>query len=189
MHFFSHCHVTFPNKEIFSFFGHCHVTFPYMYFLSFFGRFVQKVIVSCFSDSVVQKMMQQSEGSCNVTSNSSFYTNYSKNRLFFSANTFEKNIVSKEYCIARHDGKICFLPNCRYHIILIGSIKDLLQKPDALCFNYQQVNCLYTLSSTASVAKLLSRVDNSLIICRGQFISTSKTKEWTECPASRKRDS
>ena len=42
-------------------------------------------------------------------------------------------------------------------------------------------------SSTASVAKLSSRVDNSLIICRGQFISTSKTEEWTECPASRKK--
>ena len=35
-------------------------------------------------------------------------------------------------------------------------------------------------SSTASVAKLFSRVDNSLIICRGQFISTSKTEEWRE---------
>ena len=42
-------------------------------------------------------------------------------------------------------------------------------------------------SSTASVAKLFSRGDNSLINCRGQFISTSKTEEWTECPASRKR--
>ena len=30
-------------------------------------------------------------------------------------------------------------------------------------------------SSTASVAKLLSKVDNTLIICRGQFISTSKS--------------
>ena len=30
-------------------------------------------------------------------------------------------------------------------------------------------------SSTASMAKLLSRVDSSSIICRGQFISTSKT--------------
>ena len=36
-------------------------------------------------------------------------------------------------------------------------------------------------SSTASVAKLLSRKEKSLIICRGQIISTSKTEEWTEC--------
>ena len=42
-------------------------------------------------------------------------------------------------------------------------------------------------SSTASLAKLLSRVDKSLIICRGQFFSTSKTEEWREGPASQKK--
>ena len=62
-HVFGHCHVTFPYKEIISFFGHCHVTFPYMEPLSFFGRFVQKVIVSCFSDSFVHKTTQQ-KGAC-----------------------------------------------------------------------------------------------------------------------------
>ena len=45
----------------------------------------------------------------------SFYTNYSKNNLFLSANTYENNI------------------------------KELLQKLDAFCFNYQHVDCLYTL--------------------------------------------
>ena len=75
----------------------------------------------------------------------SLYTIYSKNSLFISANTYEKNIVSKEYCIARHDDKLCFLPNCRYHIFLIGNIKVLLQKLDAFCFNYQHVDCLYAL--------------------------------------------
>ena len=71
-----------------------------------------------------------------------FYTNYSKNSLFISANTYEKFIVSKEYCIARHGDKICFLPNCRYHNILKGNIKDLLEKLEAFCFNYQHVDCL-----------------------------------------------
>ena len=33
----------------------------------------------------------------------------------------------------------------RYHIIIIGNLKDLLQKLDAFCFNYQHVDCLYTL--------------------------------------------
>ena len=42
-------------------------------------------------------------------------------------------------------------------------------------------------SGTHSVVKLLSRVDNSLIMCRGQFISTTNTEEWTECPALWKR--
>ena len=158
--FFGHCQVTFPYKEILSFFGHCHVTFPFMEPLSSFGRFVQKVKLSYFSDSFVQKTTQQKgasaegsgrrtarrqDGSCNVLSDSSFYTNYSKNSLFISANTYEKYIVSKEDCFARHDEKMCFLPNCRYHNILIGNIKELLQKLDAFCFNYQHVDCLYTL--------------------------------------------
>ena len=75
----------------------------------------------------------------------SFQTNYSKNSFFISANTYDKYIVNKEYCTARHDDKMCFLPNCRYHIILIGNIKELLQKLDAFCFNHQHVDCLYTL--------------------------------------------
>ena len=74
----------------------------------------------------------------------SFYTVYSKNSLFISAKTYEKYIVCKAYCIARHDDKMCYLPNCRYHIILIGNIKEFLQKLDAICFNYQHVDCLYT---------------------------------------------
>ena len=40
---------------------------------------------------------------------------------------------------------MCFLPNCRYHIFLLGNTKELLQKLDAFCFNYQHVDCLYTL--------------------------------------------
>ena len=36
------------------------------------------------------------------------------------------------------------LPNRRYHIILIGNLKDLLQKLHEFSFNYQHVDCLYT---------------------------------------------
>ena len=82
-------------------------------------------------------MTQQSDGS--------FYAKYSKNRLFISATPYEKSFVSKEYCIARHNDKMCFLPNCSYHIMLIGHIKQLLQKLDAFCFHYQHLHCLYTL--------------------------------------------
>ena len=117
-----------------------------------------------------------------------FYTNYSKNSLIISANTFEKYYVCKDYCIARHDDLMCFLPNCRYHIILIGNIKDFLQKLVAFCFNYQHVDCLNTLFKYRFMAKLFSRVDNSLLFCKGKFSSTTKTEEWTECTASRKKD-
>ena len=75
----------------------------------------------------------------------SIFTNYSKNSLFFSANIYEKYIMSKQNYFTCYDDKMCFLPNCRYHIILIGNIKDLLHKLGSFCFNYQHVNCLYTL--------------------------------------------
>ena len=53
--------------------------------------------------------------------------------------------MSKEYSFACHDDKMCFLPHCTYLIILTGDIKHLLQKLDGFCFNYQQVDCPYTL--------------------------------------------
>ena len=75
----------------------------------------------------------------------SFYTIYSKTSPYISANTYEKYNVSKKYCIARHDDKMCFLTNCRSHNILIGNIKELLRKMRAFCFIYQHVDCLHTL--------------------------------------------
>ena len=69
--------------------------------------------------------------------------------------------MSKEYCIAGHDDKMCFLPNCRYHIILIGNIKELLQKLVAFCFNYQHVDCLYTFFKY--------RFNNKIVIKSGQL--------------------
>ena len=86
-----------------------------------------------------------------------FRTSFSKNSLLLSANTYENFNVSKEYCIARHDDQMCFLPKCRYHILLIGNIKELLQNLATFCFNYQHVDSLYTqfkyLSSGKSVVK------------------------------------
>ena len=104
--------------------------------LSFFGSFVQKLRVSCFLDSFVQKTTQQSVGSCSVIRNSQIFYKFIKNNPFFSADTYVKNIVSEENCIARQDDKMCFLPNCRSPEILIGDIKEFLQKSYAFCLNY-----------------------------------------------------
>ena len=132
--------------------------------LSFFGRFVQKEKVSCFPDSFVQKTTQQKGASADGKMAAvmlqvipSFYTNFPKNSLFISANTYEKFIVSKVYSIARRDDKICFLPNCRYHIILIGNIKELLQNLDAFCFNHQHVDCLYTFFKHRCIGKIANK--------------------------------
>ena len=125
--------------------GQCHVTFPFMETLSFFGRFVQKIIESCFQIHLFRKRLNNHMAAVMLQVIPSFYTYFSKNSIFISSNTYEKYIVSEEFCIACHDSKIYFLPSSRYHIILIGDIKELLQKLDAFCFDYQHVDCLYTL--------------------------------------------
>ena len=162
--FFGYCHVTFPCNVILSFVGHCHVTFLNVEPPSFFGTFVQKVIVSCFSDSFVQKTTQQkgasAEGSlpkgacvrqgCKMAaimlqSIPSFYAKISEKSLFISATTYEKYIVCKDFCIAHHNDKLCFLPTCKYHIVLLEDVQELLKELDTFCFTYQHVDCLYTL--------------------------------------------
>ena len=75
----------------------------------------------------------------------SFYLKISEKSLFISANTYERYIVCKDYCIAHHDNKTCFLLSCRYHIILLVNFEELLKKFDTFCFTYQHVDCLFTL--------------------------------------------
>ena len=74
----------------------------------------------------------------------SFYTKISEKRLFICANTYEKHIVCKDYCIANHHDRTCSLPACKNHIILLGNVEELLKKLDTICFTYQRVHCLYT---------------------------------------------
>ena len=87
----------------------------------------------------------------------SFYAKISEKSLFFSANTYEKYIVCKDYCIADHDEKTCFLPACKYHIVLLGNVQELLKKLDSFCFNYQHVDCLYTLFNYRFSGKVIAK--------------------------------
>ena len=123
----------------------------------------------------------------------SFHTKISEKSLFISANIYEKYIVCKDYCIAHHDDKTCFLPSCKYHIILLGNVEELLKKLDTFCFTCQHVDCLYTIfiqySSIDSVEKLLQRLVKCLITCNEQLNLIKETREWTECRALPKRDS
>ena len=87
----------------------------------------------------------------------SFYTKLSEKSLFISANTYEKYIVCKDYCVAHHDDKTCFLPSCKYHILLLGNVEELLKKLDTLCFTYQHVDCLYTLFKYRFSGKVIAK--------------------------------
>ena len=87
----------------------------------------------------------------------SFYAKNSEKSLFISATAFEKNIVCKDYCIAHHNDKTCFLPACKYHIVLPGNVQELLKKLDTFCFTYQHVDCLCTLFKYRLSGKVIAK--------------------------------
>ena len=87
----------------------------------------------------------ENDGSCNVTIRYPDFIKVFREAVFLCANTYGNYIVINECCIAHHDGKMCFLPNERYHNILKRDNNELLQKLDGFCFNYQHVDCLYRL--------------------------------------------
>ena len=87
----------------------------------------------------------------------SFYEKNSEKSLFLSANTYENYNVCKDYCIAHHNDKTCFLPACKYHIVLLGNVQELLKKLDTFCFNYQHVDCLYTLFKYPFSGKVIAK--------------------------------
>ena len=88
---------------------------------------------------------------------SSFYTKISEKSLFISADTKEKYIVRKDYCIAQHNDKTCFLPFCKYHILLLGNVEELLRKLYIFCLTCQHVDCLYTLFKYQFSGKVIAK--------------------------------
>ena len=87
----------------------------------------------------------------------SFYAKNSEKSLFISATTYEKLIVCKDYCIAHHDDMTCFLPSCKYHILLPGNVEELLKKLGTFCFTYQHVDCPYTLFKYRFSGKVIAK--------------------------------
>ena len=87
----------------------------------------------------------------------SFYAKTSEKSLFISATTYEKKIVCKDYCIAHHNEKTCFLPTCKSHIVPLGNVQELLKKLDTFCFTYQHVDCLYTLFKFRFSGKVIAK--------------------------------
>ena len=115
-----------------------------------------------FSDSFCHFLSQDKGASADgkmaaimLQSIPSFYTKNSEKNLFISASTYEKYSVCKDYCVAHHDDKTCFLSSCKYHILLLGNIEELLKKLDTFCFTYQHVDCLYTLFKYRFSGKVL----------------------------------
>ena len=89
--------------------------------------------------------------------NPSFYAKILEKSLFISATTHEKYIVCKDYCIAHHNEKTCFLPACVYHTLLPGNVQELLKNLDTFCFTCQHVDCVYTLFKYRFSGKVVAK--------------------------------
>ena len=92
-----------------------------------------------------------------LQTNPCFYAKISEKNLFISATTFEKHIVCKDYYFAHHNDKTYFILACKYHIILLGNVQELLKKLDTFCCTYQHVDCLYTLFKFRFSGKVIAK--------------------------------
>ena len=84
----------------------------------FFGKLIQKKYYFAFRIHLFRKRLINQKAAVMIHGLPSFYANYSKT-TFVSADIYETIIASKDYCTAHHEDKMCFLLNCRYHILLM----------------------------------------------------------------------
>ena len=91
--------------------------------------------------------------------------------------------MSENYCIARHNDKMCFLANSRYHVLLSGNVEELLQKLDPLCLTYQHVDCVYTLFKYWFNGNIVVKSGQVFDIVQTAVFLIQKLEVWTESPA------
>ena len=173
---FGHCYVTF--QAICSFLACCHVI------ILFLEGLYEKIVKLCCWDSTVQKTNHQSDDSSIGTSDIHLLCKLFKKQSFVDAKTHEKCIVYKGYSAAHQYDKRCILPNCRAHIILIGGTDVQLQKLDAFCFTYEQVDWLYQISIRRKI--LLTVI--KFLIMRKKFYFNQRCRAGDKMPSIAKKD-
>ena len=117
----------------------------------------------------------------------SFYAKNSEKSLCISATTYEKYFVCKDYCIAHHNDKTCFLPACKYHIVLLGNVQELLKKLDTFCFTYQHVDCLYTIFKYRFSGKVLAKSGQVFDNVQGAVDFNHRNKGMNRMPSIAKK--
>ena len=118
----------------------------------------------------------------------SFYAKSSEKSVFLSAKTFEKYIVCKDYCISYQDDDTCSLPVCKYHIILLGEMEELLDKLDTFCFPYQHVDCLYTLFKYRFNRKIFAKSGNVFDNVQRAISFNQRNRGVDKMPSTAKRN-
>ena len=140
------CHPSFLGNDCISFYGN-HVTIPF------------NVTIPSFQIHFVQQKHNVQMAAVMMQVVPSFYSVYSTKSVHICANTYEKYLVSKDYCVAQHENSVCTVRNCKYHNLLIAEKdkNDLMQKLDTFCFTHQLVDCLYTLFKYRFDGKIVSK--------------------------------
>ena len=85
------------------------------------------------------------------------FAEYFEKCPIISSNTYNRDIVGKEYCVPFHNGKIRFVSNCKLHNILLGNVEELLKKFDIFCLTCQHVDCLYTVFKYRFSGKVIAK--------------------------------
>ena len=89
-------------------------------------------------------MSQHSYGNHYVTNNPSFYTNFPEETSWFLQIHMKNTLFVQTTASPITTIRRVFLSGCKYPIILLGNVEELLKNLDTFCFTYQHVDCLYT---------------------------------------------
>ena len=163
------------------------MTFSYMDPLSFFGRLVQKAVVICFFDSFVKT--KQSDGSCNATIDSQLSCKVFKKQPFHFKKKHTKNIVwAKSTALPTRMPKFPYNPIADFTFYCWVTLKSCYRNWTHSVSHMNTWTVSIHCSSVSSVQKLLSRMFKCLITSKDQSILIKETEEWTEFPASRRRE-
>ena len=116
-----------------------------------------------------------------------FAQNFRKKPLHFC------KYIWKIYCLYRllhpyHDDKTCFLPACKYHVILLGNAEDLLKKLDTFYFTYQHVDCLYTLFKYRFSEKVIAKSGQVFDNVQGAVDFNHRNKGIDRMPSIEKKE-
>ena len=155
------------------------------WFFPFFGRVVQKNITLFCRFICSQTLFNNHMTAVMLKVLPSFFTNHSKT-AFSSATTDERNIQTKEYYIAHHDDKMCFLPICRYHNILTGVNRELLQKNGRILLQLPPRRLsIYTFQVSIQGRDCCRQRSICWKYTEGSSFSSNKSDKWKVCQDSR----
>ena len=119
----------------------------------------------------------------------SFYAKYSKNSLFIFKKEHTKNIVwAKSTALPTRMPKFPYNPIADFTFYCWVTLKSCYRNWTHSVSHMNKWTVSIHCSSVSSVQKLLSRKVKCLIISKEQSILIKETEEWTDFPASRKRE-